>query len=879
MDDSDDHSEPLPQNPSITIDKVTADGTTEDDGLNILVGEAIQWIYTVTNDGNVTLRFVTVTDNPLDDSLIHCGELDGPNYVENLAPGHSLYCYADGTAAAGLYQNTGTASGEPPIGENVTDSDTSSYFGADPQIAIDKVTVDGTASGDGLEILTDEFIGWKYTVTNIGNVLLSNVSVSDNQGVSVTCPQDTLALGESMTCTASGTAITGDYTNTGTASGSYTDDAGHSRTDTETDTSSYFGADPQIAIDKVTVAGTESGDDLVILTGESIIWRYSVTNVGNVPLSTILVTDSEEGVTPAYVSGDDGDDVLEDGEIWIYEASGTAITGEYTNTGTASGSYTDDAGHSRTDTETDDSSYFGAAPAISIDKTFADDSVIAGGEASSFKLVVTNDGNVALSDVLVTDSVDTRLVVIGVSGTMGSDADTDGDAQTVEWLIPSLAVGDSATITVNFAVGSSEPEALGVFNEATASSDYTDDAGNSTTVDDEDSDTIDILVDINLSIVKAFVPDELQQGHEGTFTIEVSNAGPSDAVDVDVTDTVEPELEVTSVTVTSGSGTCTDSHADPQAIECQVDIPADESVLITVTYIAAPAVPEEPIFGTEEGDEFRIIFVNGSILEGSTDPSHPVILLDGVEITDEVQIISDLGKNDILFDPPPNLPIDGVDDPAFLIHLSCSDRFIGGWAESDGPAEGIDVNWQIASYSISRYNQNGFIKSCGDTPVKFDVPNIASAAGWDSFEPNPETVQSEDAMVLIVDPSLVFPEDDAVDFKNRDVYFKLVSENPEDMVITQIEIVWPVVPNGALKQIMLGKNTIWTGSESEGTAVIYEAGFTGSVSDRTLEALQKEKLRFSFENKPVADPDLVKYVFVVTFADGTDVSIVTPYNP
>ena len=52
--------------------------------------------------------------------------------------------------------------------------------------------------------------------------------------------------------------------------------------------------------------------------------------------------------------------------------------------------------------------------------------------------------------------------------------------------------------------------------------------------------------------------------------------------------------------------------------------------------------------------------------------------------------------------------------------------------------------------------------------------------------------------------------------------------------------------------------------------------FTGTEADRVLEALQKEKLRFSFENRPVADPGIASYTFVVTFADGTDVSIKTP---
>jgi len=75
-------------------------------------------------------------------------------------------------------------------------------------------------------------------------VALSSVTVTDDQGVVVTCPKTTLAVGESMTCTATGTAVAGWYHNTGTAAGSYTDSAGHSRTATDSDASAYYGGTP-----------------------------------------------------------------------------------------------------------------------------------------------------------------------------------------------------------------------------------------------------------------------------------------------------------------------------------------------------------------------------------------------------------------------------------------------------------------------------------------------------------------------------------------------------------------------------------------------------------------------------------------------------------
>ena len=105
-------------------------------------------------------------------------------------------------------------------------------------------------------------------------------------------------------------------------------------------------------------------------------------------------------------------------------------------------------------------------------------------------------------------------------------------------------------------------------------------------VSDDDNDTIDILVEINLSIIKTFDPTEVPQGTLQTFTLVVSNNGPSDAVDVSVTDTVEDILDVTNVNVTSGLGDC--SASSGQEVDCTVQIPAGESITVTVEYLTAP---------------------------------------------------------------------------------------------------------------------------------------------------------------------------------------------------------------------------------------------------------------------------------------------------
>ena len=60
---------------------------------------------------------------------------------------------------------------------------------------------------------------WTYVVRNTGLVPLSNVSVSDDKGIDVSCPKTDLQVSEPMTCTGGGTVTEGDYTNVGTVKG------------------------------------------------------------------------------------------------------------------------------------------------------------------------------------------------------------------------------------------------------------------------------------------------------------------------------------------------------------------------------------------------------------------------------------------------------------------------------------------------------------------------------------------------------------------------------------------------------------------------------------------------------------------------------------
>jgi hypothetical protein len=107
-----------------------------------------------------------------------------------------------------------------------------------PGIDIEKATNGSDADeSPGPSIDEGDQVEWTYVVTNIGEVELSDITVTDDQGVEVDCPQSTLAPGSSMICSGSGTAVEGQYTNVGTATG--VSPKGASVMDT--DPSNYYG--------------------------------------------------------------------------------------------------------------------------------------------------------------------------------------------------------------------------------------------------------------------------------------------------------------------------------------------------------------------------------------------------------------------------------------------------------------------------------------------------------------------------------------------------------------------------------------------------------------------------------------------------------------
>ena len=236
-----------------------------------------------------------------------------------------------------------------------------------------------------------------------------DVTVTDNQGVTPVLQSGDdnsnglLDPGETWIYTAAGTAIVGQYNNTGTVT-AYDATGTIAQPLTVTSSDGYFGVQPGIKVVKLT--NGQDNANANIEAGTGVTWTYEITNTGNVALSGVALGD-DAGVIPILQSNGNGDSVLDVGETWVFAATGTAIVGQYSNTATATG--TDATGTVTTPvTSSEGDGYFGVQPGIKVVKlTNGQDNAnanIAAGSTVTWTYNVTNTGDVALSGVAVTDS-------------------------------------------------------------------------------------------------------------------------------------------------------------------------------------------------------------------------------------------------------------------------------------------------------------------------------------------------------------------------------------------------------------------------------------------------------------------------------------------
>jgi uncharacterized repeat protein (TIGR01451 family) len=180
---------------------------------------------------------------------------------------------------------------------------------------------------------------------------------------------------------------------------------------------------------------------------------------------------------------------------------------------------------------------------LSITKNDSPDPVLAGNPLT-YTITVTNSGPNNATNVTVTDTLPGGVTFVSAVGTDWVCQEASG---VVTCTRSSLAVDVAPVITIVV----TPTAAGGVDNTVDVTGDETDPAGSNNS--DSVTTTVNPLTSADLSITKTDSPDPVLVVDNLTYTITVTNNGPSPATDVTVTDTLPGSVTFVSATPSQGT--------------------------------------------------------------------------------------------------------------------------------------------------------------------------------------------------------------------------------------------------------------------------------------------------------------------------------------
>ncbi|MDR9853448.1 hypothetical protein RJP21_07545 [Paenibacillus sp. VCA1] len=434
-------------------------------------GETVQYTITVTNAGNAPLTNVRITD-PL---------LGVDQIFDALPPGDTIQIDAPfvipPTASEGdIIHNVVTATSDQ-VGPETANADVI-VTGASA-IALTK-TVSPTEASPGSTVT------YTFVVTNTGNTTLSDVLLSDPL-LNISQEIGSLAIGESRTITVpfvipQHESI--DFVNTANVIGHF----GPVEVTAE--------ASAAVALILPSFTLTKAVDPTEAFPGEEVLFTYTLTNTGNVPLTNISLSDPLLAFTSTIPTLAPG--ASTSGSIPFVIPVDAAAGVTFTNVLTAAPMETEAQTASATVTAL-------GAPSITLTKTSSVASAMPG-ETVTYTITVTNTGNMDLISVGVGDEL------LGLNE-----------------VIPVLAVGQSVTFTPTFVVPPGTPDGTIITNISTATSDQTE--------------SIEAIARVivnapafTVSVDKTANPTSAAPGQTVQYTITVTNPNASALTNVTLND-------------------------------------------------------------------------------------------------------------------------------------------------------------------------------------------------------------------------------------------------------------------------------------------------------------------------------------------------------
>jgi uncharacterized repeat protein (TIGR01451 family) len=572
--------------PHISVSKTPASQT-------ILGGSSASFTIEVTNDGNVLLTDVRVTDAlaPGCDRT----SLDIPA-LGLMAPGAHVSYQCSLASVSTSFTNVAVATGTPPVGPDVSASDSADVVVINPHIKISKTPATQTMVSGSSASFTIE-------VTNDGDATLTDVHVSD--ALSPVCDRTkvdipalaSMAPGDQISYQCSLANVTTGFTNVAVAAG--TPPVGP-------DVSANASADVVVINPHIKISKTPATQTIV--SGTSASFTIEVTNDGDATLTDVHVTDVQapgcdraKADIAALASMAPGDHVS-------YQCALANVTASFTNVAVATG--TPPVGPDVT--ANDSADVVVIAPHIKLTKKPASQTVVSGTSAT-FTIEVTNDGNATLTDVHVADvlspSCDRTKADIAALASMAP-----GDQISYQCTLASA----TASFT-NIATATGTPP-IGPDVTSTDSADV-------------------IVINPHIKVSKKPGTQTIVNGSTATFDIEVTNDGDSTLTDVHVTDALAPGCARTKADIQALASMAAGDHVNYQCSLANVT----SSFTNVATAIGTPAAGPD----VTAQDSARVTVINPHITVSKTPHSQTITSGDSVTFTIEVKNDGDATLTDV----------------------------------------------------------------------------------------------------------------------------------------------------------------------------------------------------------------------------------------